>query len=56
LSFLLEPFFTHQKPFEIDSDSDDGMESQNEDDQPASGTRDAAEGGEHLSINFALKS
>jgi hypothetical protein len=47
LNFPLEPFFTHQKPFEIDSDSDDAMESQNEDDQPASGTKNAAEGGKH---------
>jgi len=44
LFFGLESFFSHQRPFDVDDNSDDGMESQNEDDQSPDGSKDANEG------------
>ena len=42
---MLGPFFTNQKTFDMDDDSDDAMESQNEDDEPLQdGSRDRNEG------------
>jgi hypothetical protein len=41
----LGPFFTNQRSFDVEDDSDDAMDSQNEDDQPIQdGSKDSSEG------------
>lgn len=41
----LGPFFTNQRPFDVEDDSDDVMESQDEDDQPLQdGSKDPNQG------------
>jgi hypothetical protein len=41
---MLGPFFSHQVPLDLEYGSDEAVESQNEDDQPSIGIKDASEG------------
>jgi hypothetical protein len=41
---MLGPFFSHQVPLDLEYDSDEAVESQNEDDQPSIGVKDTSEG------------
>lgn len=41
---MLGPFFSHQVPLDLEYDSDEAVESQNEDDLPSMSANDASEG------------
>jgi hypothetical protein len=48
----LEPFFTTQIPFEVDSDAESDLDSQNEDDLPSETMSSEKEGRQHNNFSF----